>query len=351
MSALKRLSLAAAAAGLLALPVAGPATFATTVSAQAPLNIKLATQAPVNSSWHKALLDMGAEWTAKTGGRVKLTVYAGGTQGSEEATIRMMRPGVDQLQANLLMVTGLAQLDEAFNAFGIPFFFESDAEAQYVQQKLAPMLEKKLQAKGYQQLSWASAGWVQLFSKKQISTLAEVKAAKLFANQGDEKMVQWYKNNGFNAVGLAANDIPAQLKLPNGMIDAAPSPPYPALVLQIFRDAKYLLDVRVAPLIGALVMTNDAWNKIAAADRPAILAAAKAFETRINAEAPKQDADSVTTMKTRGLVVTTLDSKAAAAFRAESEKLAATMRGGIVPADAYDMARQERDAFRKTKGK
>ena len=49
---------------------------------------------------------MGAEWTAKTGGRVKLTVYAGGTQGDEESTIRMMRPGVDQLQANLLMLAG-----------------------------------------------------------------------------------------------------------------------------------------------------------------------------------------------------------------------------------------------------
>ena len=87
---------------------------------------------------------------AKTGGRVKLTVYAGGTQGSEDATIRMMRPGVDQLQANLLMVAGLAQIDEAFNVFGMPFFFQTDAEAQYVQQKLTPMLEKRLEAKGFQ---------------------------------------------------------------------------------------------------------------------------------------------------------------------------------------------------------
>src|SRR5688572_23406961 len=93
--------------------------------------IKLATQAPVNSSWHKALLDMGAEWEAKTSGRVKLTVYAGGTQGSEEATLRMMRPGVDQLQANLLMLPGLSEIDESFNVFGIPFFFASDQEGQY----------------------------------------------------------------------------------------------------------------------------------------------------------------------------------------------------------------------------
>ena len=73
---------------------------AAAVSLQAAVTVKMATQAPINSSWHKALQAMGAEWEAKTGGRVKLTIYAGGTQGSEEATVRMMRPGVDQLQAN-----------------------------------------------------------------------------------------------------------------------------------------------------------------------------------------------------------------------------------------------------------
>ena len=56
-------------------------------------------------------------------------------------------------------------------------------------------------------------------------------------------------------------------------------------------------------------------------------------------------------MKTRGLTVTTLDPKAAADLRAAAEKLTGTMRGTMVPADIYDMAVQERDAFRKTKGK
>jgi TRAP-type C4-dicarboxylate transport system substrate-binding protein len=161
--------------------------------------------------------------------------------------------------------------------------------------------------------------------------------------------VQWYKANGFRPVALAAGDIPAQLKLTTGMIDAAPSPPYPALLLQMFRDAKYMLDVHVAPLYGALVLTNEAWSQIEANDRPAVVAAAKALEKRILGEAPKLDADSVATMKSRGLTVTMLDPKTAAAFRAETEKLAATMRGNLVPADVYDSALRERDAFRKTK--
>ena len=314
----------------------------------AAITIKMATQAPVNSSWHKVLLDMGAEWEAKTAGRVKLTIYAGGTQGSEDATIRMMRPGVDQLQANLLMLSGLSTIDEAFNVFGIPFFFQSDEEGLYVLEKLTPMLEKRLDAKGYKLLAWGSAGWVQLFSKKPMTTLAEIKAAKLYTSQGNDRMVQWYKANGFNPVALNANDIPAQLKLTTGMIDAAPSPPYPALLLQIFRDAKYMIDVRLAPLYGAVVLTNEAWNKIEPNDRAIVVAAAKNAEKRLLGDAPKLDADSINTMKSRGLTVTAVDPKNVASFRAEAEAFVKTMRGQMVPADVYDAAVRERDAFRKT---
>ena len=310
--------------------------------------IKMATQAPVNSSWHKVLLDMGAEWEAKTAGRVKLTVYAGGTQGSEDATIRMMRPGVDQLQANLLMLSGLAAIDEGFNIFGVPFFFQSDAEGLYVLEKITPMLEKRLDAKGYKLLAWGSAGWVQLFSKKPLTSLADVKATKLYTSQGNDRMVQWYKGNGFNPVALNANDIPAQLKLSTGMIDAAPSPPYPALLLQIFRDAKYMLDVRFAPLYGAVIMTNEAWNKIEPNDRPIVMAAAKNAEKRLLGDAPKLDADSVATMKTRGLTVTSLDPKTTASFRNEADAFVKSMRGQMVPAEVFDAAVRERDAFRKT---
>jgi TRAP-type C4-dicarboxylate transport system substrate-binding protein len=311
--------------------------------------IKLATQAPIISPYNKTLADMGAEWEAKTSGRVKLTVYAGGTQGSEEATLRMMRPGVEQLHANLLTQAGLSSIDEAFNVFGIPFLFSSDAEARHVLERMAPMLEKRLEAKGFKVLAWGSAGWVQLFSKNPISTLADVKGAKLFTGQGDDRMVQWYKQNGFRPVPLDAKDIPAQLKLSTGMIDAVPMPPNLILLTQAFRDAKYMLDVDVAPLYGALVISSTAWNKIAAADQAVMAAAAKAAEKRFFGDAATADERSLASMKERGLTVNTPDAKALAAFRAEADRLVTSIRGTLVPNDIYDIALRERDAFRKTK--
>ena len=54
-------------------------------------------------------------------------------------------------------------------------------------------------------------------------------------------------------------------------------------------------------------------------------------------------------MKTRGLTVNTPDAKALASFRAEADRLVATIKGTLVPADIYDLAQRERDAYRKSK--
>jgi TRAP-type transport system periplasmic protein len=255
------------------------------------------------------------------------------------------------LQASFLTAAGLAELDDAFNVFAMPFFFESDEEEIAVEKKLTPLLEQRLQAKGFHLLSWGTGGWVQVFSKKPLRSLADVKAAKLFTSKGADKWVQWYVQNGFHPVALLPADIPAQLKLSTGLIDTAPNPPYLALSLQIFRDAKYMLDLHIAPLTGAMIISNQAWNRISAEDKPKVSAAAEALEKRVRAEAPAQDAESVKQMVARGLQVTTLDAKAAAEFRAAATQLVSTMRGDMVPTDVFDMAVQERDRLRKSKGK
>jgi TRAP-type C4-dicarboxylate transport system substrate-binding protein len=321
---------------------------AATVSlgAQSPLNIRLATLAPDNSPWTSALRSMGTAWEKTTERRVRLTVYAGTIPSESSAIARM---AVDGLQAATLMVAGLAEIDEAFNIFGVPFFFESDAELAHVQQKLTPLIQQRLRARRYHLINWGNAGWVQLFSKTPIRTLADVKRAKLYTTEGNPKMVQWYTANGFHAVPLSAGEIPKQLKLPSGAINAAPMPPVYAIALQIFKDAPHMLDIRLAPLVGATVMTDAAWNKISPDDRPKILAAASTMEQQINTQAPGLDARSVAAMAAAGLQVVKLDTAAIDEFRTSAERLGATQRGAMIPADVYDLAVRERDAFRKAK--
>jgi hypothetical protein len=75
------------------------------------------------------------------------------------------------------------------------------------------------------------------------------------------------------------------------------------------------------------------------------------MQTRVMAEVPKNDAESVAAMQKRGLTVTTLDAAARAEFEKAAAALVPSMRGSIVPADIYDLAVKARDAYRQTRAR
>jgi TRAP-type C4-dicarboxylate transport system substrate-binding protein len=324
-------------AALLALPL----------NAQTALELRLATFAPANTTWHRALIDLGSSAEKSTDGRVRLRVFAGGTQGPESSVISLMRVG--QLNSALLMPGGLALIDQSANVLGLPFFIRTDAELDHLLNTVGPEVAKRLNAKGFHLLNWGSAGWVQIFSKKEIRTLDDLKKVKLYTTAGDDEMVRWYRSNGFLPQPLSEREIVPQLRLPNGMIDAVPSPPYGAVALQFSSATPFMLDLRIAPLVGATVVTKAAWDRLSPADQAAVTSAARAMQQRVMADVPKTDAESVAAMQKRGLKVVTLDAKARAEFDAAAARLVPTLRGSIVPGDIYDLAVKERDAFRQSR--
>lgn len=307
------------------------------------LTIKLGTLAPKDTPWVDALQSMGQAWTKATGNRVRLTSF--GSLQSDASVINRM--GTGGLEAGALSIVGLTEIDVAFNVLAIPFFFESDAEFSHVLEKLTPVLTERLAAKRYRRLLWGHTGWVQVFSKKPIRTIGDLQRAKLWTSDGDPKMVQWYTANGFHPVPRAIGDIAVQLKLPTGAIDAAPSPPTLALTLQFYKDAPYMLDARVAPLPAGVLVTEAAWNRVSQDDRARMLEIARETEQKLFAQAPSLDASHVKEMQAAGLQVITLTTADALEFRTAAAKLTASMRGGMIPAEIYDLAISARDAYRK----
>lgn len=303
--------------------------------------VKLASFVPEGSIWDKNLRQMGDEWRRATGGRVALTVFAGGQQGEEATVVAKMRLGA--LQGAALTVLGLAQIDPAFNVFAIPFFYESYDELHHVRRALTPLLEERLAARGFVLLGWGDAGWLQVFSKRRISTLPELKRVPIYTNAGDDRMVQWYQERGFEPRALAFSDVPTALA--TGLVEAVPVTPIAALFLQWYRTAPHMLEVGLSPLVGGTVLTRKTWNGIAAADREAVKAAARAMEERLRSEVPKQDREAIAQMQQRGLEVAAPSD--APAWREAGDAFARLMRGSYVPEELFDRALAERDAFRR----
>ena len=314
--------------------------------ARAPLAqsvpIKLATVVPENSIWDRALKQMAADWKQASGDRIALTVFSGGSQGDENTVLRKMR--LDALQAASLTVVGLGAIDPAFNVFNVPFFFDSYDELNAVVERLTPTLKQRVEAKGFVLLNWGHGGWLQVFTKRPVRTVADLKSLKLYTSAGDDRMTQFYKANGYSPRAMAMTDILTGLT--TGMVEGLPTPPVAALAFQWNRQTPYMLDIGLAPVVGATVINRKTWLRIPEADRTQLQAAADAVEKRLQGDVPKQDALAMAMMQQQGLTVTKAEGPE---WRKEAETLAATMRGEMVPRDIFDLAVKERDAFRQRK--
>src|SRR5436190_17884090 len=312
------------------------------LSTAAPIaqtTIKLATVVPEGSVWDKSLKQMGDDWKEATSGKITVTVYGGGSQGDEPTVLRKMR--LDALQAASFTAVGLGSIDAAFNVFDVPFFFESYEELNDVTAKLTPTIAKRLDAKGFVLLNWGHGGWTQLFTKRPVRTLADLKTIKLYTSAGNDRMVQWFKANGFQPRAMAMTDI--MTGLTTGMIEGLPTPALAAQLFQWYRQTPYMLDIGLAPVVGASIITKKTWTAIPAADRPKLLESAAGVERRLQADVPKQDQAAVAELTKRGVTVTQANG---AEWRAEADALAKTMRGEMVPPDIFDLASRARDEYR-----
>jgi TRAP-type C4-dicarboxylate transport system substrate-binding protein len=311
--------------------------------AEAQVEIKLGTLAPRGSPWDVLIREMAQKWTAGSGGRVKLRIYAGGTMGNEGDMVRKMRVG--QLSAAALTTVGLHDITPEPQAVDVPMGIESYDELDYVMSKMEAELNKQIEAKGYVVLSWSDVGFVRLFSSKTFSTPKEMhdQGAKVFAWEGDPGSVEAWQKGGFNPVVLSATDIVPSLQ--TGMIDTVATAPLYAFTQRIHMKANKMLDLPWAVVNGATVVKKEIWDKVPADLQPKLLEIARSYGRRIQLEVRKMNDDAVKQMKDQGLTVVPV--KDVPAWRAAAANANQVVRGKVVPEWVFDRVMQLRDEYRK----
>jgi TRAP-type C4-dicarboxylate transport system substrate-binding protein len=315
--------------------------------AEKPINLKLGTLAPLGSSYHKSLQAMGEKWRLATGGAVRLTIYAGGTQGGEADMVGLMQTG--SLDAGLLTTIGLSDIEPGVSGLqSMPMSFRTLEEVDYVGEKLSPMLEKRLAAKGYVVLFWTDSGFVRFFTTAPILHPADLKKLKIFSWAGDTHQFDIWKAAGCNPVSLETAGIPQGFL--SGTISAISIPPLFALASQIDSQAKYMLELNWAPLVGAMVVREKSWERIPAASRQTLMEAAAEAGRRVKAEGRAENDRAVQAMIKRGLQVQKVTPEVEEEWRAQVAAVNDEFRGKIVPEDVYDEAQRLLRDFRAAGG-
>ncbi len=329
------LALTLALAGL-----AGP------LAGQAQVLVKLATLVPTGSSWELILKETAVRWSKLSGGRVKVNLYAGGVKGDDPEVVRQMRLGT--VDGAVLTAVGVAAIDKAVYALGVPMMYESYEELYYVLEKLRPRLESRLEEKGFVVLNWADGGWVHFFSKSPVATPDDLRREKLFQWADDSDSIELWRSAGFNNIRpLPSTELASSIQ--SGLVTAFGAPPQVAVITQYYNHAKNMTDLKWNLLLGATVIRKPVWERIPADVHPALRQATDEAGRRLREDIRASADKDVAEMKKRGLNVVPVPPEARAAWVKMAESTYPKIRGQVVPAEVFDEAMKYRDEFRKQK--
>ena len=304
---------------------------------------RIGTLAPKNSLYHRQLLEIGEAWRIAQGGNAKYVVFPDGSQGGEAELARRMRIG--QLQGALLSIVGLSEIEPSINALqSIPLLFKSWDEVDYVREKMRSSMEKKFLDRGFIVLAWGDAGWVRFFSKDPVMRPDDFKKMKFFSFAGESEQQEIMKSLGFTPVPLETADILPSIQ--TGMINVVPSTPYFALATQIYSKVPNMLEINWAPVVGALVVTQKAWNEMTPAGQQALRAAGDKAGIQIRNKARQEVDEAVEAMRKRGLIIHKPNAEQLKEWQDLADKLYPRIRGTLVPAETFDEVFQHVKAFR-----
>jgi len=316
-------------------------------AAAATVKVRLGTLAPKGSSYTKHLQTMGDQWRQAPGGGVQLTIYPDGTMGSEADMVRRMRLG--QLQAALVTTTGITEIEPG--AAGLQFLpkaFRSLEEVDYIGQKLQPLLEKRLEAKGFIVLFWSDTGFVRFFSKQPMISPEDLRKTKLFVSANRTEEIKIYRLVGCDPVPVEVSDILPGLQ--TGLIDCVSMPPSIALAIQLDSVAPNMLEMNWVPLVGAAIISKKTWDAMSPETQAVVKKSALEAGKLIKADGRRENVESIEALRQRGAKIHPLPPE----VEAEWDRLVAEtwpkLRGTVVPADIFDEVMAGLKEFRAKQG-
>jgi TRAP-type C4-dicarboxylate transport system substrate-binding protein len=263
------------------------------------LEIKLASVAPEQSPWGAALNQMALDWQRISGGEVRLRVYHNAIAGEESDVLRKMRIG--QLQAAVLTSAGMKQVVPEVFSVSVPFMIRSREILSAVMDEIRPDLESEFDRNRLHVLAWTRAGWIHFFSRDPVTYPEDLKPQRLAADPNDEELLQAFRIMGYRPIAMPQPELLQSLN--SGLVDAFYTSPLVAASYQWFALAPNMLDLRVAPFLGAIVITDTAWRRIPSGIRDQLLESAQAIADQIEAEVLELEEEAVTMMQQYGLHV------------------------------------------------
>ncbi len=311
------------------------ALFLSPVVRAAEYEIKVSVLAPEGSTWVKVMEEMNQALQQQSQGRLALKIYAGGVSGDEKDVLRKMRIG--QVHAAAFTGVGLGQIVPSVRILELPFLFRSYEEVDYVKGKLVPQFQKEFQAKGFELLGWAEAGFVNIYSNKPIKNKADMNGVKMWAWEGDPLVKAMYESMGITPIPLALPDVLTSLQ--TNLIDGVYGPPLGIIALQWFTKVKNMTNVNLANSTGALLISQKEMAKLPADLQQTLREVAQKYSQTLVQKIRAENTQAIASLQKAGIQILEMDPQAKAELVTVSESVYPKLVGTLYPAQLLDQVR------------
>jgi TRAP-type C4-dicarboxylate transport system substrate-binding protein len=302
------------------------------IGAEKNIIIKLATLAPQGSPWMKTINTLNAEVMKKTDNKVQFKIYPDGVLGDEMDMLRKMKIG--QIQGAVLTSGGLSMLFKEIEVLQIPFLFQRFEEVDAILKKMDSFFRKGFEDNGYILLGWSEAGFVYLMSTLPVASVADLRKAKVWTWEESPMAKAIFDEAGIKAIPLTVPDVLVGLQ--TGLVNVVYIPPSGAILLQWFTKIKYMSDVPLGYLAGAIIVKKDIFKQIPSSFQNLLLESFPNHLDQLKVITRNENREAIKVMVKHGVKLITPSSSQVEEFKSLSNKAMARFTGQTFSQKVYD---------------
>jgi TRAP-type transport system periplasmic protein len=270
-----------------------------------------------DGNFHTKNVRQFAEEVAKaTGGSLQIQVHSNGALIKHPEIKRAVQTG--QIPIGELLISVLANESPLFAFDSNPFLANSYPREAKLWRVARPYLEKRLDSQGIKLLysvPWPPQG---VYAKKEINSAADLKGAKF--RTYSPTTARLAELMGAIPTTVQVPDIPQAFK--TGLVDSMITSGATGVDTQAWDYLSHYYDTQAFLPQNMVVVNKDAWSKLSAAERKAVLDAAAAAEARGWKTSEAENEGYVRTMASHGIKIMKPSAKLTAEFEAIGKQMA-----------------------------
>ncbi len=297
-------------------------------------SFKFALQNPKGHPLEQGAVKFAELVAAKSAGKLKVNVFAGGTLGGDAANVSALQGGTIEM---VMLNSGiLASQVKDFEVFDFPFMFANAKEADaVVDGAFGQKMHARLAEKGIIGLGFTELGFRNITnSKKAVNTVEDLAGLKLRVIPNAIN-VDWVKAVGANPTPLAFPEVYAALE--QKAIDGQENPLNVILANKFAEVQKHLAITNHQYNPQSIIFSKKVWDTLSPADQKVLQDAAaetSKFQRQVSRDAATTTLDA---LKKAGMQVTEFSPAEQAKLR-DKLKPVIDKHGAAIPATVAELS-------------